>query len=82
MDRPTDIPYLILEVLGMPEGKNLKIIGIPRDKVVTLGRSERSDLIINDQSISQRHALIFYSCLLNKFILQDHYSKFGTLKVI
>ena len=55
------MPYLILEVLGMPEGKNLKIIGVPRDKVVVLGRSEKCDLIINDQSISQRHAKIFYS---------------------
>ena len=52
VDRPKDIPYLILEVLGMPEGKNLKIIGVPRDKVVYLGRSDRCDLIINDQSIS------------------------------
>ena len=42
------MPYLILEVLGMPEGKNLKIIGVPREKVVILGRSEKSDLIIND----------------------------------
>lgn len=66
----------------MPEGKNLKMIGVRRDRVVTMGRSERSDLIINDQSISQQHAMIFYSSLLNKFILQDHDSKFGTLKVI
>ena len=48
VDRPKDIPYLILEVLGMPEGKNLKIIGVPRDKVIVLGRGESSDLIIND----------------------------------
>lgn len=48
VDRPIEMPYLILEVLGMPEGKNLKIIGVPRDKVVILGRSEKSDLIIND----------------------------------
>lgn len=66
----------------MPEGKNLKLIGVQRDRVITMGRSDRSDLIINDQSISQRHALIFYSSLLNKFILQDNESKFGTLKVI
>ena len=48
VDRPEEMPYLILEVLGMPEGKNLKIIGVPREKVVILGRSEKSDLIIND----------------------------------
>ena len=60
----------------------MKIIGVPREKVVILGRSEKSDLIINDQSISQRHAKIFYSTTINKFILQDYESKFGTLKVI
>lgn len=76
------MPYLILEVLGMPEGKNLKIIGVPRDKVIVLGRGESSDLIINDQSISQKHARIFYSAYINKFILKDYNSKFGTLKVI
>jgi len=48
VERPVDMPYLILEVLGMPEGKNLKIIGVPREKVVILGRSEKCDLIIND----------------------------------
>ena len=48
VERPRDIPYLILEVLGMPEGKNIKIIGVPRDRVIVLGRSEKSDLIIND----------------------------------
>lgn len=74
--------YLILEVLGMPEGKNLKMIGVPRDKVVVLGRDESSDLIINDQSISQKQAKIFFSALLNKFILQDFNSKYGSLKVI
>ena len=48
IERPKDIPYLVLEVLGMPEAKNIKVIGVPRDRVVTLGRSERSDLMIND----------------------------------
>ena len=71
-----------LEVLGMPEAKNIKVIGVPRDKVVTLGRSERSDLMINDQSISNRHSKIFFSSLINKFVLQDYESKYGTLKVI
>lgn len=72
----------MLEVLGMPEAKNIKIISVPRDRVVKLGRSERSDLMINDQSISNSHSKIFYSSLINKFILQDFQSKYGTLKVI
>ena len=76
------MPYLVLEVLGMPEAKNIKVIGVPRDKVVTLGRSERSDLMINDQSISNRHSKIFFSSLINKFVLQDYDSKYGTLKII
>ena len=82
VDKPQDIPYLILEVLGMAEGKNFKIIGVPRDKVIVIGRHESCEIIVNDQSISQRHSKIFYSSLLNKFILQDLDSKYGTLKVI
>ena len=82
IERPKDLPYLVLEVLGMPEAKNIKVIGVQRDRVVTLGRSETSDLMINDQSISNRHSKIFFSSLINKFILQDYDSKYGTLKVI
>ena len=48
VQRPKDLPYLLLEVLGMPEGKNLKVISIPRERVVVLGRSDSSDLMIND----------------------------------
>ena len=48
VERPKNIPYLILEVLGMPEGKKIKIIGVPRQKVIILGRNETCDLIIND----------------------------------
>ena len=32
----------------MPEAKNIKVIGVQRDRVVTLGRSDTSDLMIND----------------------------------
>lgn len=48
VERPIDMPYLILEVLGMPEGKNLKVIGVPRETVIVIGRSDVSDLVIND----------------------------------
>ena len=48
VNRPKDLSYLILEVLGMPDGKNLKVIGVPKDRVVLLGRNDRCDLIIND----------------------------------
>ena len=82
VDRPKDMPYMILEVLGMPDGKNLKVLGVPRDRLLVLGRSDDCDLEINDQSISNRHARIFYSNIINEFILKDFKSKFGTLKVI
>ena len=82
VDRPRESPYMILEVLGMPDGKNLKVLAVPRDRVIVLGRSEECDLEINDQSISNQHSKIFYSSIINEFILQDYKSKFGTLKVI
>lgn len=48
VERPKDTPYLILEVLGMLEGKNIKILGVQPDFVIVLGRDENSDLIVND----------------------------------
>lgn len=80
--RPKDVPYLILEVLGMPEGKNIKVIGVHPGQVIVMGRGEGCELIINDQSISLRHAKIMYSTFTKQFLIQDYGSKFGTLKVI
>lgn len=40
VQRPKDRPYLLLEVLGMLEGKNIKIIGIQPDTITVLGRDE------------------------------------------
>lgn len=52
MERPKFDPYLIMEVVGMPVGKNIKLIKVMRDLTISLGRSEDCDVRINDASIS------------------------------
>ena len=56
IERPETDPYLIMEVVGMPVGKNIKLIKIGKDFNISLGRGEDSDVRVNDSSISQKHA--------------------------
>ena len=42
----------------MPVGKNVKLIKVAADYAISLGRSEDSDVRINDSSISQKHATL------------------------
>ena len=58
--RPEDDPYLLMEVVGMPSGKNMKLIRIRDEFTISLGRSEDCDVRINDSSISYKHAIIRY----------------------
>ena len=71
-----------MEVIGMPSGKNMKLIKIQDEFTVTLGRSEDCDVRINDSSISYRHALLRFDYSIQEFVLQDDYSKYGTLLLI
>ena len=66
----------------MPSGKNMKLIKIQDEFTVTLGRSEDCDVRINDSSISYRHALLRFDYTIQEFVLQDDYSKYGTLLLI
>ena len=36
----------------MPIGKNVKLVKVPKDYIIDLGRSEECDVRINDSSIS------------------------------
>lgn len=49
------------------------------NELITIGRSEESDIVINDNSVSRKHLTIgFANNQLNKFLIRD-YSKFGTI---
>ena len=66
----------------MPSGKNIKLVKVSNDYTISLGRSEDSDVRINDASISQKHATLRFDRKIQEFVLQDEYSKFGSLLLI
>ena len=60
IERPFIDPYILMEVVGMPNGKNMKLIKFRDEYPVSLGRSEECDVRINDSSISYKHALLSF----------------------
>ena len=66
----------------MPVGKNLKVIKVKEDFTLSIGRDEESDVRINDSSVSFKHATIRFDYSISEFVLQDDFSKYGTLLLI
>ena len=66
----------------MPSGKNIKLIKTRDEYPISLGRSEECDVRINDSSISYKHASLRYEQTIQEFVLQDDFSKFGTLLLL
>ena len=58
VERPFDEDYMILESLGTKD-KTVYIIKL-LEKGVRIGKSDKNDIIINDPSIKDEHALIQY----------------------
>ena len=82
IELPQTEPYILMEVIGMPIGKNIKVIKVREDFTLSIGRDEESDVRINDSSVSYKHAIIRFEHQIQEFVLQDDYSKFGTLLLI
>ena len=82
VDVPEEEPYIQMEVIGMPIGKNIKVLKVKEDFELSIGRDEESDIRINDSSVSCRHSIIRFDNSIKEFVLQDDYSKFGTLLLI
>ena len=55
---PEEEPYILMEVIGMPVGKNLKVIKVKEDFTLSIGRDEECDIRINDSTVSYKHATI------------------------
>ncbi len=51
--KPKSINYLLLEVMGMPQGKNFSVIKVPEDYTLEIGRSN-CEFQIPDVSISKK----------------------------
>ena len=78
---PENCHYLVIEVLGMPVGKNIQVVSIPGN-YISIGRDEESDLRVCDISVSRYNSLIRFDRGLNEIVLQDNGSKFGTLMLL
>lgn len=80
--------YLLLETLSLDNSSTRSIYLLEPykqslsngAKVFKLGRGNDQDVRINDISVSRCHARIKF--VDNKFILEDNFSKFGTLVLI
>ena len=53
----------------MPSGKNIKVIKVREDFQISIGRSEESDVRINDSSVSSRHAILRLDQTIQEFVL-------------
>lgn len=75
--RPKLSNYIIIEVLGMPVGKNFSVVKIPDNYSIEVGRSN-SELNIPDVSVSKKQATLKFDVKMNELYLTDTNSKFGT----
>ena len=79
-------PYLILQAVNYnTQNKNLQyniifIISFKEKNYLIMGRSNNSDIKLNDISVSRNHSIIRYNN--GKFYIDDIGSKFGTLLLI
>ena len=76
-DKPKKHNYIIIEVLGMPAGKNFSVIKIPDDYNLEIGRSG-SEMNVPDVSVSKKQATLRYDVTIGELVLQDLESKYGT----
>ena len=58
IDLPPSEPYMLMEVIGMPIGKNMKVIKVKEDFSISIGRSDDCDVRINDSSVSCKHSIL------------------------
>ena len=75
--KPKNSNYIIIEVLGMPVGKNFSVIKVPDNYLIEIGRSN-AELNIPDVSVSKKQATLKFDLSINELVLTDFKSKYGT----
>ena len=75
--KPKKSNYIIIEVLGMPAGKNFSVIKIPDNYQIEIGRSQ-AEMNVPDVSVSKKQATLKYDLSVGELVIQDTNSKFGT----
>ena len=82
---PLGCDYIILESLDqMKDNHNFKmvhVVQLDKDDLI-IGRSNESDIRIDDISISRNHAILKYDKEKGTILIRDLKSKFGTLVLI
>lgn len=76
-NKPKNSNFIIIEVLGMPVGKNFSVIKIPDNYIIEIGRSN-AELNIPDVSVSKKQATLKFDLSIGELILTDFRSKYGT----
>ena len=59
-ERPKRHHYIILEVLGLPQGKNYQVISLPDSESLNIGRDPDADIKVCDISVSRYNSSIWY----------------------
>jgi hypothetical protein len=67
-EKPKKQNYIIIEVLGMPAGKNFSVIKIPDDYIIEIGRSG-SEMNVPDVSVSKKQATLRYDMSIGELVL-------------
>ncbi|CAD8118512.1 unnamed protein product [Paramecium sonneborni] len=87
LSKPNDYPYLMMEFTNK-QGQQIEwnnssgiyIVRFSNSKELKLGRSNDTDVRVNDISVSRNHAKLLVQD--NQVYLFDNHSKFGTLQQI
>jgi hypothetical protein len=85
LELPENTNYLILESLTyLKENQNVKNVFVVKlqDSEITLGRSDKNDIIDNDVSVSRHHAAIKFNQENGEITIINKSSKFGVLVLI
>lgn len=75
--KPKNQNYIVLEVMGMPVGKNFSVVKIPDNYMLEIGRSN-SEINIPDVSVSKKQATLKYDLAVGELVIIDTNSKYGT----
>ena len=78
--KPKKMNYIVIEVLGMPAGKNFSVVKIPDNYQLEVGRSN-TEMCIPDVSVSKKQALLKYDLSIGELVLSEidsKPSKYGT----
>lgn len=76
-EKPSNQDYIVIEVMGMPAGKNFSVIRVPANYILDIGRSG-AEVTIPDGSVCKKQATLKYDLSINELVLTDLGSLHGT----